>query len=267
VSKLFEGLISHNIMEMLEAGNIQGVFTSLYSHEEHTTVIDIFKNKKNKRLDELRAENCSPKVIEKMQVIADQLKKLDERIERYISENNCIICGSVYKNVYVLSCCQNIFCGNCYTCGDCVLCKSSDVKICKLRYSYSGIEFLPKDIGRSKIPTLLDIVGDAIGKKILIFSNYNESFTVIKKFLDERRLGYLELRGTKEKRDNTIDLYKTGNINILLLNTIGSGAGLNLQETTDIIMYHNLHEYQKIQVIGRACRIGRTEPLVVHYLE
>lgn len=113
----------------------------------------------------------------------------------------------------------------------------------------------------------MNIISDASHKKILIFSNFNESFTIIKKYLDEKQISYLELRGTKEKRDNTIDLYKTGNVNVLLLNTIHSGAGLNLQETTDIIMYHRLHDYQKTQVIGRANRIGRKLFLNVHYLE
>ena len=85
--------------------------------------------------------------------------------------------------------------------------------------------------------------------------------------MEERKILYLELRGTKEKRDNTIDSYKTGNVNVLLLNTIHSGAGLHLPETTDIIMYHRLHDYQKTQVIGRANRIGRKINLNVHYLE
>jgi SNF2 family DNA or RNA helicase len=119
----------------------------------------------------------------------------------------------------------------------------------------------------TKIQQIMTIIGDSNGKKILIFSNFNESFVVIKKWLEERKILYLELRGTKEKRDNTIDSYKSGNVNVLLLNTIHSGAGLNLQETTDIIMYHRLHDYQKTQVIGRANRIGRKINLNVHYLE
>jgi SNF2 family DNA or RNA helicase len=118
-----------------------------------------------------------------------------------------------------------------------------------------------------KMNIIMDIIGDCSDKKILIFSNYNETFSIIKRFLDEKNLNYLELKGTKEKRDNTIDSYKSGNVNILLLNTIHSGAGLNLQETSDIILCHKLHEYQKIQVIGRANRIGRKIELNIHYLD
>jgi SNF2 family DNA or RNA helicase len=124
---------------------------------------------------------------------------------------------------------------------------------------------LPSLNKRNKISTILNIIDDS--KKVLIFSNHNETFAILKRFLDQKSLKYLELKGTKERRDNTIDMYKTGKINIMLLNTIVSGAGLNLQETTDIILYHRLPEFQKIQVLGRANRIGREVELTVHYLE
>jgi SNF2 family DNA or RNA helicase len=133
--------------------------------------------------------------------------------------------------------------------------------------SVSIEDYRQENYTKNKIDKLLDIIGDGKDKKILIFSNYNESFNIIKRFLDEKKHIYLELRGTKEKRDNTIDSYKYGNVNILLLNTIQSGAGLNLQETSDIILFHRIHDYQKTQVIGRANRIGRKIELNVHYLE
>lgn len=271
ISKLFSGLVSHNILEMMEAGNIQGVFSSFCVEDKKITLIDLFKERKSKRIEELNNIGSMTKgVIEKIQIIIDQLKTLDLRINRYVNENNCIICKKQYNKAFVLSCCQNIFCGECYVKNEeCLLCKSNDVEIFPISNVFNDETKADFDIktNNNKMTTLLEIVGDTVGKKILIFSNHNESFTIIKKFLDSKNLSYLELRGTKQKRDNTIDLYKSGNINILLLNTIGSGAGLNLQETTDIIMYHNLQEYQKIQVIGRACRIGRKSQLNVHYLE
>jgi len=162
-----------------------------------------------------------------------------------------------------------IYCGCFKNKENCPICKSVETSS-----SIITIEDLPDytmtlhlPIHITKIKQTMTIIGDASNKKILIFSNFNESFTLIKKWLEDQHISYLELRGTKEKRDNTIDLYKSGNVNVLLLNTIHSGAGLNLQETTDIIMYHRLHDYQKTQVIGRANRIGRKINLNVHYLE
>lgn len=277
ISFLFEGIVSDTIIEMIQAGNISGVFHSFeYEGMDNVkTIIDAYKTRKMKRLTELNSsKDVDEKTLEKIETIESHLSILDEKILKYVIYNTCIICNKYHTNPSVLACCQNIFCGQCVL-DLCPICKTVDVQkipMCikqlsgRLNESYS---YISNDHLRTKtkIDTILDIIGDTVDKKILIFSNYNESFALIKKFLEDRKLVYLELRGTKEKRDNTIDLYKTGSVNILLLNTIHSGAGLNLQETSDIILYHRIHEYQKIQVIGRANRIGRKIPLHVHYLE
>ena len=51
-----------------------------------------------------------------------------------------------------------------------------------------------------------------------------------------------------------------------MLNAINYGSGLNLQMASDIIIYHELDIELETQVIGRAQRLGRTEPLNVYYL-
>lgn len=269
LSTLFDGILPEHIIEMIQAGNVVGVLNALNAEEE-ISIFEAFRLKKMKRLEEL-SEDRSDRV-EKIKTIKYHLQLLDERIFRYVAQNHCMICKNPFEKIFVLSCCQHLYCGNCVE-SDCPLCKAKSQEIIKIplklkEFDSNESESL-KEIKneKTKIDTLMDIVGTAENKKILIFSNYNETFTVIKKFLDEKKLSYLELRGTKEKRDNAIDSYKTGTVNILLLNTIHSGAGLNLQETSDIILYHRLHEYQKIQVIGRANRIGRKIQLNVHYLE
>lgn len=277
ISKLFEGLVADNVMEMIESCNISGVFNSLNNNDEkfngELTIYDVYKIRKTKRLEEFDTENN--KNLEKIKTIREHLTLFEKRLFRYIVQNKCIICQGYHTNPSVLSCCQQIFCGECIkeSCLECPLCKTKKedfiiipLKVDKNQESdYKNYENTENN--KTKIEYILDIIGDTKNKKILIFSNYNETFNIIKRFLDEKKLNYLELRGTKEKRDNTIDLYKSGDVNILLLNTIHSGAGLNLQETSDIILYHPIHEYQKIQVIGRANRIGRKIQLNVHYLE
>jgi len=273
ISSLFEGIVADNIIEMIDAGNMTGVFNALCSDEQHDpTIFGEYRMRKEKRLQDLQKDSdTNGKTQEKMQTIEGHLKLLNEKIFRYVRQNNCLICNKAHVQPHVLSCCQHIFCGYCVA-NECPLCKSNDSlpipfdlkEFKELRESCSYSHLTES---KTKIDTILSIIGDAENKKILIFSNYNDSFTILKKFLDERKLVYLELRGTKEKRDNTIDSYKTGSVNILLLNTIHSGAGLNLQETSDIILYHKIHEYQKIQVIGRANRIGRKIQLNVHYIE
>jgi hypothetical protein len=51
-----------------------------------------------------------------------------------------------------------------------------------------------------------------------------------------------------------------------LLNAKNYGSGLNLQMTTDIIIYHKMSKDLENQVIGRGQRLGRTDALNVHYL-
>lgn len=259
MSKFFDGIVNPNTLEMIQAGNVSGTLASFGNLSEN--IIDSFRQRKKKRLEELTENEEN---IDNIQLIKQHLSILDDRLRRYISENSCILCNSQHKSLHITKCCQTLFCG----------CQTSFCKLCKTEDTYSfqiEIDDLPEPnyvgINTTKIQQTMNIIADGIHKKILIFSNFNESFSTIKKCLEEKKILYLELRGTKEKRDNTLDLYKTGNVNVLLLNTIHSGAGLNLQETTDIIMYHRLHDYQKTQVIGRANRIGRKMNLNVHYLE
>jgi SNF2 family DNA or RNA helicase len=51
-----------------------------------------------------------------------------------------------------------------------------------------------------------------------------------------------------------------------MMNAKHYGSGLNLQMATDVIIYHEMQKELETQVIGRAQRLGRNEPLMVHYL-
>lgn len=273
ISSLFEGIVTDNVLEMIQAINISGVFNafSVGDNEDTTmTIYEAYKNRKKRRLEELNSEKV--KKTEKIETIENHINLLEDRILRYVMQNKCVVCNTEYKDVSVLSCCQQIYCGCLNNLNDsCPLCKSREfINIpmnIKDMMSTSLEDYKQENDTKHKIEKMLEIIGEDSNKKILIFSNYNETFNIIRRFLDEKKHNYLELRGTKEKRDNTIDSYKSGNVNILLLNTIQSGAGLNLQETSDIILFHRIHDYQKIQVVGRANRIGRKIELNVHYLE
>ena len=56
------------------------------------------------------------------------------------------------------------------------------------------------------------------------------------------------------------------NFTIVLLNAKYFGAGLNVQCTDEIIIFHRMSTDLEAQVIGRAQRIGRTTPLIINYL-
>jgi len=99
---------------------------------------------------------------------------------------------------------------------------------------------------------------------MLIFADYINTFKKIEFRLKKEKITYGLLSGNKI--NEVINNYKTGKINILLLNAKDYGAGLNLQMTDDIIMYHRFTKETEEQIIGRAQRIGREGQLNVYYL-
>ena len=68
-------------------------------------------------------------------------------------------------------------------------------------------------------------------------------------------------------RSNLIQKFKNGHIQVIFLNANFNGAGINLQETTDIIVFHEMENNLLTQIVGRANRIGRKIPLNLHYLQ
>ena len=270
ISHFFEDVTNSNIVEMLDASNTNDVLGILHAHD-NISIYDAFIEKKQKRLNELSLVYNS-KNESKILIIQNQLKIFMERIYSYVTNKFKNIDLEIYIPK-IFMCCQAFSCGDDTQDVYCPHCLSPDIQLVPLIYWNTIISTITNVVldhslqNLNKIDRIFNIINhEYTTKKILIFSNYNETFTIIRRFLDNKKLLYLELKGTKERRDNIIESYKTGQINILLLNTLASGAGLNLQETTDIILYHSLPEFQKIQVLGRANRIGRVVDLTVHYL-
>ena len=75
------------------------------------------------------------------------------------------------------------------------------------------------------------------------------------------------MKGSVSERTNNVNSFKDGNTQVIFLNSRFNGAGINLQEATDIIVYHQMETSTLNQIIGRANRIGRTSSLNVHHLQ
>jgi SNF2 family DNA or RNA helicase len=100
--------------------------------------------------------------------------------------------------------------------------------------------------------------------KILIFSSYDVSFDIIRRSFDLYKINYAELTGSKATRESKIKKFHEGKVDVIFLNSRFSGAGLNLQDCTDIIFYHDMDRDTREQNIGRALRIGREIDLYIH---
>lgn len=266
VSTFFQGIVNKTVFEMLESGNIAGA-VAFYGGTPQTSIYDAYIQKKQKKINEL-LESGGSASVQRMRELRSDISTLQQRLPNCHTVTSC--CHQFQPETEVPS----------GPTGACPFCREQGYVLLQVKANESnffvppkGVEVLPP----LKINVLLKIVMDKIvdpTKKILIFSNHNETFSTIKRFLSSPSgvpsgvggCSFLELKGTKTTRDNTLDAYKSGNTNILLLNTISGGSGLNLQETTDIIIYHTVNEFTNAQVISRALRIGRTRKLEVHYL-
>jgi SNF2 family DNA or RNA helicase len=124
------------------------------------------------------------------------------------------------------------------------------------------------DIEKDKIENFEDIIKNKINNdsRLLVFSEYDASFSQMLQILDDNQISYSKIMGTGAHINNVISKYKEGNIKCLLLNARYFGSGLNLENTTDIIIYHKMSPDLKKQVEGRAQRPGRTCQLKIYEL-
>jgi SNF2 family DNA or RNA helicase len=119
----------------------------------------------------------------------------------------------------------------------------------------------------TKLEKIIEIIKSIDNGKIIIFSAYNNTFSPICHALLENDVTFVEVKGTAKTRQKNIYSFRKGNVSVIFLNSTINSAGINLQEASDIILYHEMDDTTEKQIIGRANRIGRTLPLKVHYLQ
>ena len=101
-------------------------------------------------------------------------------------------------------------------------------------------------------------------KKYLIFTEYESTLNnKITNILDKWGLTYGRIKGTTATITKQIENYKKGNTNVLLINSKFFGSGMNLENTSDIIIIHKMQGDIEMQAIGRAHRFGRVGNLRV----
>ena len=208
-----------------------------------------------------------------------QINLLEERFSKYLTED-CIICMKKKNKPVLEPQCQSLFCGACLFKW---LKNNPSCPICRMPIDSSSLVFLENfeetkspseedDLENNKsdrIPTkeetIVKIIKENARGKFIIFSAYDDSFNRIRNSLSDNGILFVEMKGDISTR---VSDFKNGNIPVIFLNSTHSGCGLNLQETTDIILYHRMNPSIVTQIIGRANRIGRTNgDLLMHYLE
>ena len=268
--------------DMISAGNILGAIRRLGGNET-SNIFELIKQRLNNKIEDLKyslsvatrqnnrnnIERYTGRIKSVEKQIAEIRGKYTERLD-----GECSICLGKLDKPVLITCCQNIMCGSCIlqwnkNHNSCPLCRTATtpdslIYIKNRNESPSNQPIVKRRL--TKPETILEIINNNKDGKFMIFSNYSETFKNIYNVLQTNCISFKELKGQTTTRNKILKKFKEGNIKVLFLNSQSNGAGINLQEATDIILYHNLTQDLETQVIGRANRIGRKERLFVHQL-
>jgi hypothetical protein len=75
-----------------------------------------------------------------------------------------------------------------------------------------------------------------------------------------------EVKGQSRTRDKRLRDFARGDTKVLALDATLNCAGIDLQSVSDIIIYHDMPESVKEQIVGRGHRVNRDAALTVHCL-
>lgn len=285
LSNTVDGLVPPIITTMIEAGNIEGAITAL-GGKKTRNIVELVRKKKLEELEQAEHKIRMYKIREdKEQVktwisrqthIQTQLSELKIRIKGML-EGHCLICREELKDPVLEPSCQNLFCGECLFAW---LKRSKTCPICRVDILLSDLIYVNTkeedshtycdskiDLPKTKIEKIIELINSNKNGKFLVFSTYDASFQPICRVLEKNKIKYALLKGSSKTRQKSIDGFKKGQIQVIFLNSNFNGAGINLQETTDLILYHKMSQVARRQIIGRAERIGRKEPLRIHHLQ
>ena len=284
--KIINKYVNRSIIDMLNAGNMEEAITKLNCNIRTTdNILDVLTNKlkkdlHNKKLELEYEKNIIPsnmiehnEKLKNIEMSIDNLimkiNNLTDRIKQY-NESSCPICYEDIETPIITYCCNNSFCIMCLTkCTRCPFCRK-EIKYneCTI-INESATKKSEKQIKKklcNKNDILISIIKNKPHGKFIIFSNYDNTFISIEQLLKENNITHSRITGANKTINNTITKYKNNEIQVLMLNSTNYGSGLNLEMTTDVIIYHQLSLDLEIQVIGRAQRPVRDTSLNVYYL-
>lgn len=294
VANVLGNFVSQDVMNHINGGDIQGAIELLNCKKLSENflieaVTKDFEDKlKNKKIElQMKSkmiyssENAKKESLDKIKAKITELEIKIEGIKSKLNDNNlCTICYDDIENKSVTMCCNTQFCVECITHW---LSQKSDCPFCRARISSKNICVITDSVSTDKkeekestelpsklkhLENLINSKKDEENFKMLIFSDYDNSFKNICEFLENETISYRRVMGTTATINKIVNNYKLPNseqesIKILLLNAEYCASGINLENTSDIVIYHSMTPAKTKQIIGRGQRPGRTSQLNV----
>jgi SNF2 family DNA or RNA helicase len=209
---------------------------------------------------------------QKIEVVKNKISSIKEKLNR---SNVCSICYDEVNNTTISPCCNTKYCFECISTW---LHQKKQCPFCRASIDFNSLIIVTDEPQQkkaddellSKLTNLKNIIEKQMKNprfKMLIFSEYNNSFTDIEQHLETMNIKYSYVNGTTNTANKTIRLFKdyesSDKIDVLLLNANHCANGINLENSTDIVLYHSMNKDRTTQIIGRGQRPGRVDQLNV----
>jgi SNF2 family DNA or RNA helicase len=123
----------------------------------------------------------------------------------------------------------------------------------------------PEGPKEKKADALLRLFKENPAGKFLVFSRYDNPFTAMEEAITGLGVTVKQLKGNKDGIASTLRQFQGGDVRCLLLNSHYAGSGLNITAATHVVLLHAMTHEEEKQILGRAYRMGRTEPL--HFIK
>ncbi|WP_303903682.1 DEAD/DEAH box helicase [Thiohalomonas denitrificans] len=121
----------------------------------------------------------------------------------------------------------------------------------------------------AKLAMLMELLPELLdeGRRILLFSQFTTMLGLIETELAKRKIAYSKLTGQTRNRDEAIETFRGGEVNLFLISLKAGGVGLNLTEADTVIHYDPWwNPAVESQATDRAHRIGQDKPVFVYKL-
>lgn len=121
----------------------------------------------------------------------------------------------------------------------------------------------------AKLEMLMEMLPEMLeeGRRILIFSQFTKMLGIIEEKLIDSDITYTKLTGQTRKRDEVIERFRQGEVDIFLISLKAGGVGLNLTEADTVIHYDPWwNPAVENQATDRAHRIGQNKAVFVYKL-
>ena len=281
--------VNEEIQELLHAGDIQTALEKLgVNNTSQSSLITALCETREKELDRLEKtlvfkesiEYSTPQAKEqaiatlksKISSIKEQIASLKQRI-LHVKDEICAICFEEPKVPTFVLCCERLFCGACII--NCIQ-RNPSCPLCRSPLDYKRLRQLEADGTENKVAVNIELTPerkpkkkDALLKlitenrtgKFLVFNRYDNPFLEIEGQLLERGIKVATVKGNKDHISSTLKQFEKGEIQVLLMNSMQAGVGMDLKSATHVVLMHLMKSEEERQIIGRAIRLGRNEQL------